>query len=711
MKVGVNLAVPPLKMIKKRIAFLFVLIAIFAVILIGRMAYLQIFHSAWLKGNATGQRLDDQTLYAKRGTIYDRSGKALAVSAPAESVYAVPNDIKNPEQTAAQLAEILNIDAGKLTQRFKQGGYFSWVQRLVTDDQAKAIRSLNLPGIMLTKESKRRYPNGNLAAHVLGFVGIDNQGLDGIELAFEPHLKGTAGRIILETDPGGHQLPNGVHGTLPSQDGQDVYLTIDQTIQFIVERKLDKAMRETQAKAATIIAMNPRTGEILALANRPDYQPETYDNYPPLTWRNNAVSNVYEPGSTFKIVTAAAALQERVVKLDEHFVDPGFIEVQGRQISNWDGHEGGGEADFVGLVKKSSNYGLATVGMRLGPENFYKYLEAFGFGKITNVDLPGESAGMVIPKKDVRALDIATMSIGQSIAVTPLQLLSAVCSVANDGVMLKPQIIKEIHSRDGQLVKAFKSETVRQVIDSATAQDMRYILEKVISEGGAGRAAVPGYKMAGKTGTAQKIAETGGYENDKYIASFVGFGPLEEAPVALLVVLYEPKGRYYGGEIAAPIFSDIMREIIQYYNISPSSKSLPVAVPSSGKQVAMTAVPSCLHLPASEAGRIMRESGFLVKVEGNGENVSEVVPPVGSKLAMGSTVTLYTGNVVVPSGETSVPYLVGKTMREAGDLLAQTGLNFYPVGSGLAVQQEPAMGTKIKLGTTVTVYFEQRTGQ
>ena len=705
------MAVKSTKEIKKRIAIMLLAFAILPIGLIGRMAYLQVFRSTWLKENATEQRLDDKTIHAKRGTIYDRSGKALAVSAPVESVYAVPKDVKNPEQTAAQLAEILHMDAGKLTQRLKQGGYFTWVQRMVADDQAKVIRDLKLPGVVLMKESKRRYPNGNLAAHVLGFVGIDNQGLDGIELAFDTYLKGTAGRITVETDPGGRQLPNGVHGVVPSQDGQDVYLTIDQTIQFIVERRLDKAMRETQARAATVIAMNPKTGEILALANRPDYQPETYDAYPPLAWRNNAISNVYEPGSVFKIMTASTALQTKVVTADERFVDPGFIEVQGQRISNWDGSEGGGETDFVGLVKKSSNFGLATVGMRVGPERFYQYIEAFGFGKPTNIELPGESSGMVIPKKDVRALDIATMSIGQSIAVTPLQLLSAVCSVANDGVLLKPQIIREIHGRDGKLVRQFKPETVRQVIDSDTAQEMRRILEKVVSEGGASRAAIPGYRIAGKTGTAQKVAETGGYESGKYVASFVGFGPLEEIPIAILVVLYEPKGQYYGGEIAAPVASGIMQEIIQYYNIKPSAKLQPETLPGAGKQSYTAIVPSCLHLPANEAGRMLRESGFVVKVEGNGESVNDISPAMGSRIEVGSTVTLYTANVAVSTGETRVPYLVGKTMREVGDLLAQTRLGFYPVGSGLAVQQEPLAGTKIQLDSTVTVYFEQRPSQ
>jgi stage V sporulation protein D (sporulation-specific penicillin-binding protein) len=560
----------------------------------------------------------------------------------------------------------------------------------------------------MTKESKRHYPNANLASHILGFVGIDNQGLEGIEAAFESHLKGVPGRIILETDPGGRELPNGVKNIIPTQDGQDLYLTIDQTIQFIVERKLDKAMKDTQARAATVIAMNPKTGEILAMANRPDYQPEHFDNYPPLFWRNNAVANVYEPGSTFKVVTAAAGLQERVVSQEERFIDPGFIEVQGRRIHNWDGNEGGGETDFIGLVKKSSNFGLITVGMRLGPDRLYQYIDAFGFGKASNVDLPGEAPGMLVSKKEARALDLATMSIGQSIAVTPLQLLSAFSAVANDGVLVKPQIVKEIRSRDGKVLKRSETEVVRQVIAPETAQQMRNILEKVVSEGGAMKAAVPGYRFAGKTGTAQKASETGGYESGKYVASMVGFGPLEETPIALLVVLYEPKGLYYGGEIAAPVFSDIMREIVQYYNITPSAKPQAAQIATTGKPSSVI-VPNCLQLPAVEASRILRDSGLAAKIEGNGEQVVDIVPPVGKKVAVGSAVTVYTANPsAIAEGETRVPYLRGKTIREAGELLGQAGLSFYPVGSGLGVQQEPAPGAKVRVGSTVTVYFEKQ---
>lgn len=694
------------KLIKKRIGLLFLMIAFCAFGLIGRIAYLQIFHSDWLKDNATEQRLDDQTIHAKRGTIFDRTGKTLAVSTLADSVYAVPREIQNPEQTAAQLAEILQIDAAKLTQRLKQGSTFLWVKRIITPEQAKAITNLHLAGIGMTKESKRHYPNSNLASHILGFVGIDNQGLDGIELVFENYLKGTPGRIVLETDPGGRQLPDGVQSTVPSQDGQDLILTIDQTIQFIVERKLDKAMKDTQAKAATVIAMNPKTGEILALANRPDYRPENYDDYPPLFWRNNAVSNVYEPGSSFKIITASAGLQEKVVTPEERFVDPGYIEVQGRRIHNWDGNEGGGEGDFVAMVKKSSNFGLITVGMRLGPDRFYQYIDTFGFGKMTNVNLPGEASGMFIPKNEAKPLDVATMSIGQSIAVTPLQLLTAVSAVANDGILMKPQIVKEIRGKDGKTLKAYEPEVVRHTITPDTAQQMRNILERVVSEGGASKAAVPGYRFAGKTGTAQKVGNTGGYESGKYVASFVGFGPLEEAPIAMLVVIYEPKGSYYGGEVAAPVFSEIMREIVQYYNIIPSAKPGAVAGQSTPNAITLSTVPECLHLPVTEASRILRESGFAVRVEGNGERVIDVVPAVGKQTNKGSMVTLYAAaQNSLAEGETLVPNLQGKTIRETGELLSRAGLHFYPIGSGFAIQQEPAFGAKLRVGSTVTVYF------
>ncbi len=697
------------KLIKKRIALVCLFITFSAACLAARMAYLQIFHSSWLKHNALDQRLDDRTIYAKRGTVYDRTGKTLAVSTLADSVYAEPNRLQNAEETAAKLAAILQLDAAKLTQRFKQGGAFTWVKRIITPEQSKAITDLQLAGVGLTQESKRHYPNGNLAAHVLGFVGIDNQGLAGIELAFEQYLKGTPGRIVTETDPGGRQLPDGVQKILPSKDGQDLVLTIDQTIQFIVERKLDKALKDTQAKAATIVAMNPKTGEILALASRPDYKPETYDEYSPLNWRNNAISNVYEPGSVFKIVTASAALQEQVVTTGEQFVDPGYIEVQGNRIYNWDGGDGSEKGNFVDMVKKSSNYALISVGMRLGPDRLYQYIDNYGFGKRTNVDLPGEESGVIIPKNEVRTLDWATMCIGQSIAVTPLQLLTAVAAVANDGVLMKPQIVKEIRAKDGKTIQAYQPEVVRQAISPDTARQMRYILEKVVSEGGAGKAAVPGYRFAGKTGTAQVAGPSGGYEAGKYVASFVGFGPLDEAPIAMAIVLHEPKGAYYGGQIAAPIFSEIMREIVQYYNIFPAAKPAAAGEADKNKPSALLAIPNCLNLTVAEATSLLREKGFTVKTEGGGERVTDVSPGVGALINTGGSVTLYAAKQnPLQEGETWVPYLQGKTIRETGELLAQAGLSFYPIGSGIAIQQEPAFGTKLAVGSTVTVYFANR---
>lgn len=695
-------------LIKKRIALVCLFIAFSAVCLAARMAYLQIFHSSWLKNHAMDQRLDDRTIHAKRGTVYDRTGKTLAVSTVADSVYAEPDHIKNPEETAAKLAAILQLDAAKLAQRFTQGGAFTWVKRIITPEQSKAISALELEGVGLTQESKRYYPNGNLAAHVLGFVGIDNQGLAGIELAFEQYLKGIPGRIVTETDPGGRQLPDGVKKIMPSQDGQDLVLTIDQTIQFIVERKLDKAMRDTQAKAAAIVAMNPKTGEILALASRPDYKPETYDEYSPIAWRNNVISNVYEPGSVFKIVTASAALQEQVATTGEQFVDPGYIEVQGNRIYNWDGGDGSEKGNFVDMIKKSSNYALISLGMRLGPDRLYQYIDNYGFGKKTNVDLPGEEAGVIIPKNEVRTLDWATMCIGQSIAVTPLQLLTAVSAVANDGVLMKPQIVKEIRTKDGKTIKTYQPEAVRQAISLDTAQQMRYVLEKVVSEGGASKAAVPGYRFAGKTGTAQ-VAGPGGYEPGKYVASFVGFGPLDEAPIAMAVVLFEPKGAYYGGQVAAPIFSEIMREVVQYYNIFPAAKPAAAGEADKNKSSALLAIPNCLNLTVAEATRLLQANGFSVKTEGGGERVTDVSPGVGSLINAGGSVTLYAAQQnPLQEGETWVPYVQGKTIRETGELLSQAGLSFYPIGSGIAIQQEPAFGTKLPVGSTVTVYFANR---
>ncbi len=552
--------------IRKRVTLFFFFVVLVLMGLFGRLVYLQLYRSSWLLENAVYQRVRDIPVEAKRGRILDRNGKELAVSVTSDSVYAIPAEIKNAEQTAAKLAAILNLDPEKLKDKLTKRQAFIWLKRRISAENSRLIQQLNITGIGITQENSRVYPNGSTACHVLGFTGIDSQGLDGVELTFDSTIKGKPGSIIVEYDARGREIPAVQHRYISPQTGNDIYLTIDLVIQQIIERELDKVIIETQAKSASILVMQPYTGEVLALANRPDYDPNRFAEYSPKNWRNGAISNSYEPGSTFKIVTCAAALGENVVKTTDRFFDPGQIEVQKRHIHCWK-HGGHGSQSFVEVVQNSCNVGFVNIGLKLGATNFYKYFDLLGLGKVTGIDLPGEAKGLLIPFEKVKLINIATMSIGQSIAVTPLQLINAVCTVANGGEYLRPQIVREIRDKDNRIIKNFDRDVKRHVLAPTVASTLKGVLENVVEKGTGKNAFIPGQHIAGKTGTAQKV-DSGGYSPNKYVASFIGFAPAEKPKFVMLVVIDEPVGLYYGGQIAAPVFASAAKDLLQYLKLS-----------------------------------------------------------------------------------------------------------------------------------------------
>jgi stage V sporulation protein D (sporulation-specific penicillin-binding protein) len=687
--------------IRKRVACLFLLIAVIMSGLGFRLMYLQFYKSNWLTENAIDQRVRDIPVEAKRGTIFDRNGKELGVSISTESVYAIPAEIVDVEETAAKLAAILALDRDKLAAKLKKRQAFTWVKRKVDIETAKAVNKLNLSGIGLTQENQRYYPNDNLAAHILGFTGIDSQGLDGVELTFDSYLKGRSGSIVVEYDARGQEIPSATHRFVKPIEGHNIYLTIDIVIQQIIERELEKVLQDTKAQAATIIAIEPHTGEILALANRPDYNPNRFAEYAPKLWRNIAVSNAYEPGSTFKILTTTAALGEKVVSLNERFFDPGSVEVQGRTIHCWkDG--GHGSQTFQEVVENSCNVGFVNVGLRLGADSFYKYFTAFGLGKPTNVDLPGEAKGIVIPKSQVKPINLATMSMGQSIAVTPLQLVTAVAAVANDGQRLRPQIVREVKGKDGETIRGFTPDIINQVVDTATAQEVKKVLESVVANGTGKNAYIEGFRIAGKTGTAQKVG-AGGYMPGKYVASFVGFAPADNPQIVMVVIIDEPVGLYYGGQIAAPVFTSIMNDVLQYLKIAPQV----VASDASAIQETHIVVPSVINLLVPEAIQELKKAGLSVRIEETGERVADQIPKPGSRIPKDSSVLLYTMTPRYGSGEITVPDCIGQSLREVADTLAEVGLRIHPVGVGVkATKQDPLPGNKVLPGSEITVFFE-----
>lgn len=557
--------------VRRRLAVFFLFIAIVMIGLGCRLVFIQFYQSEWLTENAINQRIRNIPVEARRGKIFDRNGNELAISNSIESVYAIPAEIENVDKTAAELAAILNLDTSKTLNKLKKRQAFTWIARKVTDEQATLVRKINLAGIGLTEEGERYYLHDNLASHIIGFSGLDSQGLDGVELTYDEYLKGIRGNIVIEYDAKGCEIPHAIHKYIPPVDGNDVYLTIDMVIQQIVERELDKAMHETQAKSVTMIAMKPDTGEILAMASRPDYNPNNFTAYPSSLWRNIAISNAYEPGSTFKILTTSAALDSNVVELNDYFFDSGGIDVQGRTIHCWK-HGGHGSQTFKEVVENSCNTGFVTVGLRLGVDKFYDYLEDFGLGKETEVNLPGEAKGIMIKRSKAVPINLATMAMGQSIAVTPLQLANAVSSCINGGLYYKPQIVRGIKDNSGNIIEDFSPISTKRVIEEKTSEKVRSVLESVVANGTGKNAYIEGYSIGGKTGTAQKVGD-GGYMQGKYIASFVGFAPANKPQIVLLVVIDEPVGPYYGGQIAAPVFRNAMGDILTYLKIEKIATS------------------------------------------------------------------------------------------------------------------------------------------
>lgn len=647
---------------QKRVAIFFSILLICLLVISGRIGYLQLVQGPKLAEKARMQLQENKALQSPRGTIYDRMGRELAISGITKSLYVNPKILnKDAVQVAAWLAPVLDMTENELKERLTVDSSFMWLKRTLEPDKAKMVDNIikqnSIRGLEFVEESKRYYPNDSLAAHILGFVGTDDIGLDGIESVLDKTIKGERQQQLLETDGYGVPIFKSILTFSPSKQGKSVYLTIDNTIQFIVEQSLDKAMAKTKAKAATAIIMNPRTGEILAMVSRPGYNPNSFGRYSEGERKNRAVSIVYEPGSTFKPVVAAAALQEGKVRPDERFIDNGYVEVSGRRIQNWSG-DSYGNIGLVDIIKNSINTGMVQLGLRLGSTKLTEYARNFGFGHATGIELPGEEEGILFNPGDMRDVDVATMSIGQGIAVTPLQLVAALAAIANDGLLLKPHIIKEIHNADDTIASVAATTPVRQVVSPEMAKVMTAMMEKEMSEGGGAKAVVKGYRFAGKTGTAEKLKESGGgYEANHYIASFTGFGPVEDPRVVALIVIDDPIGTYYGAEIVAPIFSEIMLQVMRYLNVHP--EITPEVAPQVPKK----------------------------KIE-----LAPVVSPVVKE---------------VPQGKVVVPNVKGKTIREAAELLNKAGLSLIPVGTGTAVSQQVEANSIVSNGTEITVTFEQ----
>lgn len=641
----------------KRIEYTVRVLLCIAVVLVGRLFFLQIIDKSDLQAKNLSQVQVDRKLQSPRGTIYDRNGRPLAMSVVTKSLYADPKMIKQSPSEVAELIEpYVTMSKEDIVKSLQEDTAFVWIDRMMEPEKSKAVAQLiedkNLEGLNFVEESKRYYPNGNLAAQVLGFVGTDDKGLDGLEMVLDDELKGGIQKELVATDRKGNAIFGSVLSKYLPDKGKSVTLTIDASIQFIAERALDKAMEDTGAKHASVIVMDPKTGEILAMANRPTYDPNHYSQGSEEDFKNIAVTNLYEPGSTFKPIIASAALASGKWKLDQVYNDKGSFAANGHVMQNWNG-EGYGPVRLIDILKFSINTGMAEIGTTTGADILSKYVRNYGFGSKTGIELPGEGDGILYNPDDMSKLDVATMSIGQGIAVTPLQMVRAFGALSNGGAMMKPHIIKSYSNSQGDVTSTTETSVVGQPVPAETAKTIVDILEKEVSEGGGTKAMVEGYHFGGKTGTAQKLdTKHGGYLDGQYIASFIGFGPVEDPKFVVLVVIDDPqKGSYYGSQIVAPVFKDIVSQLVRYYQMSPYVKeSTPVAV---------------------KAANTLPE------------------PKPGS------------------DGSVTLPNFTGFTYGEVRDWLHKAGLAFKPDGTGTATSQDESSGTTVQAGTAITVHFRR----
>jgi stage V sporulation protein D (sporulation-specific penicillin-binding protein) len=698
---------PPGMGMRKRILVLLIAFGL-AVLGLGlRLAFLQVWRAESLRQGAVDVRTRMVPVQARRGVITDRNGEVLVDNVDVYSVYANPSVVQDKAGTAARLAAILQLPADRLLSRLNQRTLFVWLQRRTTDAAAAAIRAAQLPGIHLTRESQRAYPEGTLAAQVLGFAGIDSQGLAGVELQYDAQLRGTPGQILVEYDARNHPIPRGTHQYVPPLDGLGLRLTLDARLQFAAERELAKAVAEHGALGGSVLVMDPNTGEILAMANLPTFDPSDPGSADPSAWRNRIVSDTISPGSVFKPITAAAGLQDGLVTPDSGFYDPGFVRVGGWTIHNFNGR-GLGSTTFARGFAQSANVVFAQLGLRVGAERFYRFLNAFGLLSRTGIDLPGEARGIIPPLARVKPIDLAVMSFGQTLTVTPIAMATAIAAIANGGKLMWPHVAKDFVGPNGQVVQAIQPRVLGEPISPATAAVERRLMMGVVAEGTGTRAQIPGYDIAGKTGTTNKVVG-GRVSRSNYIGSFIGFFPAEHPRVLIYVMIDEPQGIPYGGFVAAPVFNALAQDAIRILDIPPDHPDQ-VRGAGTGGGPSEVKVPSLVNLTVAEARVAALSAGLNFAVRGSGEGrVREQVPPPGTSVATGSTVVVFTApRLPAPAEEgtlVTVPNLRGMNLRQAAAALAQLGLVMDGQGSGNAVEQDPPPGTSVPPGTVVHVTF------
>jgi cell division protein FtsI (penicillin-binding protein 3) len=644
------------RLVRLRLMLVALTISLWGVGIGVRLVQLEVLERPSFERQAARQSERTITLDPRRGPILDRNGRQLAVSVDAESLYAVPQDIDDPVRTAAALARALGLDAAgrkDLQAQIQRGRAFAWLRRKLDPATAQRVRELQLDGVGFVTENRRYYPKRELASHVLGYVGVDNAGMSGIEYAFDEEIRGRQAKVVVRADA--RRRPVG-QVEKPSTEGHTIVLTLDEAIQYTAESELDRAMLETGAVSGVVVVLDPRTGEVLALANRPTFNPNRFGAYSSARWKNRAVVDAYEPGSMFKIVTAAAALQEKVVDPEE-VIDCGHgsVEIAGVRIND---HAVFDQLRFRDVIAHSSDIGVIRVAQRLGREHFDRYVREFGFGAPTGIELPGESKGLLRPPAKWSAISLASMSFGQEIGVTALQMTTAAAVVASGGYLMKPYIVKQVEDGDGHVLRAGKPLALRRVLQPDTVDTLTDLLKGVVQNGTGRHAALSGYVVAGKTGTAQKVEANGRYSMEDHVASFVGFVPASRPAIVILVSLDSPRGPHNeGGDVAAPVFARVAEQALRRLHVPPDD-------------------PDRVLRMVSTTPEIVRPASFQAAVR-------PAAPPRDALDAPGF-----------------MPDLRGASAREAAISAARRGLIVELKGSGQVATQTPAPGTEIEPGMT-----------
>lgn len=659
----------------RRLALLALFLAVWGTVVVGRLAQIQIAQATRYRSRAQRQQERRIEVSPRRGSILDRQGRELAVSVEVSSVFAIPEEVEDAPAVAGTLAPLLRTSPTALLSRLTQKKGFVWLGRKIDSAVAEEIRARRVAGVHLLPDTKRFYPKGSLAASVLGYVGTDDRGLGGLEYFYDATVRGRPGEIVALTDA--RRLTYGEAETRSGrapEEGATLAISIDSGIQFAAERELAAAVEEFHAKSGSVVVLDPVSGEIFGMASVPGFDPNQYGRFSSDAWRNRAIADAYEPGSTFKIVTGATALEQHLVTLNEVIeTGNGTIRIGSVEISEHDRNRYGA-LTLAGVFEHSSNVGIIRVGLRLGPDRLFAGATAFGIGQPTGVDLPGESAGIFRPLSRWSALSNAEISMGQEVALTSLQLARVAAVVANGGMLVRPHLVTRVLHPDGRSESPAAPTPVR-VMSESTARSLRDILVGVVERGTGTRAAIPGFAVAGKTGTAQK-AGVGGYQAGRYIPNFVGFAPAQAPRVVTVIVIEEPKGRYYAGEVAAPVFARIVSQALGILRVAPEEQRLPATV--------LTSLPRSIAFPEGMVPASVRESRFVSR------------PPQLSGLA---------SDPVAKEGR--IPDATRLSARRALALFARLGLPTRLHGTGFVVAQDPPAGTILRPGETQTIFLSE----